>query len=283
MLLLIFTMTATGCKKKIADKDGAALRYTYKDIEKDDLEGLFTLNADGTFSPLPDNLPGFAGATDEADPTRFLWYTDNGENFTNLIPTVTPDTPIVIVYNDDSSMPEKTSWYLERYEPVGATIGAHVKLGTDKTMYLSEEEMLDGTSASKAFKSSETSSRDEEHALMEVSGASVKLPIDNVDENINMLLGLTYGKKYTFKYLQGTKTKKVNIIADAYAFRSKEKINLNAPYKKTENGYFIINFPMGLKKGFYYISDLGFFYYDGGIGGNAGAQTQEIPDGQGEE
>lgn len=263
--LLLFSTAATGCKKKIADKDGAALRYSFRDIESEELEGLFTLNEDKTFSPLPDDLPGFAGATDYADPARFLWYTDNGESFTDLIPTVTPETPIVIIYNDNSSMPDKNSWYLERYEPLGATIGAHIKLGKDKTMYLSEEDMLAGTSAKKIFKSSETKSKDEEHELMEVSGASVKLPIDNVDENINMLLGLTYGKKYTFKYLQGTKTKKINIIADAYAFQSKEIITLSAPYKQTENGYFIINFPMGLKKGFYYISDLGFFYYDGGL------------------
>lgn len=262
---MAFSVAGTGCKKKIADKDGAALRYSFKDIEDDELEGLFTLNSDDTFSPLPDEIPGFAGETNEASPDRFIWYTDNGENFTSLIPTVTPKTPIVIIYNDDSSMPDKNSWYLERYEAVGATIGAHIRLGTDKTMYLSEEDMLAGTSAKKVFKSKETSSKDEEHELMEVSGASVKLPIANVDENMNLLLGLTYGKKYTFKYLQGTKTKKVNIISDAYAFQSKEIITLNAPYKQTENGYFIINFPMGLKKGFYYISDLGFFYYDNGV------------------
>lgn len=272
--MLIFSLTASGCKRKIADKDGAALRYSFKDIEKEELEGLFTLNEDETFSPLPDSIPGFAGITEKADASRYIWYTDNGENFTSLIPTVTPETPIVIIYNDDSSMPDKNSWYLERYEALGATIGAHVKLGADKTMYLSEEDILAGTSAKKTFKSDETKSRDEEHELMEVSGASVKLPIQNVDENINMLLGLTYGKKYTFKYLQGTKTKKVNIIADAYAFQSKEIINLSAPYKQTENGYFIINFPMGLKKGFYYISDQGFFYYDGGMS-NAGTETAE--------
>ena len=225
----------------------------------------YTLNEDETFSPLPDGLPGFQGVTEESTPDRFVWYTDNDENFTDLIPTVTPDTPIVIIYNDDSSMPDKNSWYLERYEPLGATIGAHIRLDPDKTMYLCEEEMLPGTSASKVFKSSETQSKDEEHELMEVSGAEVKLPISNVEENINMLLGLTYGKKYTFKYLQGTKTRSVNLIADAYAFQSKERIAMNAPYKQTENGYFIINFPVGLQKGFYYISDLGFFYYNGGM------------------
>lgn len=267
-LLLIIAMMAgtfTGCKKKIADKDGAALRYTYEEIEEERLEGLFTLNADGTFSPLPDNVPGYAGATTGEDPTRFLWYTDNGENFTSLIPTVTPETPIVLIYNDDKSMPEKTSWYLEEYEPLGATIGMHVRLDPDKTMYLCEEEMLDGTSANDVYKSSETKSKDEEHELMEVSGASSKLPISNVETNVNMLLGLTYGKKYTFKYLQGTKTKEVSIIADAYGFKSKQIIPMTVPYEQTELGYFVINFPVGLQRGFYYISDLGFFYYNGGM------------------
>ena len=255
----------TGCKKKIADKDGAALRYSYDKIEEEGYEGLFTLNKDGTFSPMPDDVPGFAGRTSDADPSRFLWYTDNGENFTNLIPTVTPETPIVIIYNDDKAMPAKNSWYLERYEALGATIGAHVKLDPDKSMYLSEEDMLEGTSAKSRFSSKETKSKDEDHELMEISGASVKLPISNVETNINMLLGFTYGKKYTFKYLQGTKMKKVSIIADAYAFQSKEVIPMSAPYEQTENGYFVINFPMGLERGFYYISDLGFFFYDGGM------------------
>ena len=98
---------------------------------------------------------------------------------------------------------------------------------------------------------------------MEVSVASVKLPINNVENNISMLLGLSYGKKYSFKYLQGTKTRAVSITADTYAFRSKEMIPMTAPYKQMENGHFIINFPLGLESGYYYISDLGFFYYDG--------------------
>ena len=262
MICVLSSIPLAGCKKKIADKDGAALRYSYNDIEKKKLEGLFTLNADGTFSPLPSDIEGFTGTTKASSPDRYIWYTDNGENFTELIPTVTPETPIVIIYDSDKSMPDKDSWYLERYEPMGPTIGAHVKLGKDKTMYLSEEGILPNTSAEKVFKDSENSSRDDDHALMEVSGASVKLPIDNVEPSMEMLLGLSYGKKYTFKYLQGTKTKSVDIIADAYSFQSKELLPISAPYKKTENGYFIINFPIGLKSGFYYITDLGFFYYE---------------------
>ena len=159
-------------------------------------------------------------------------------------------------------MPEKNSWYLERYDPLGATVGAHIYLASDKTMYISEEDMLAGTSAKRSFTDKNNKSRDKEHALIEVSGSSVKLPIKNVEPNVRMLLGLTYGKKYTFKYLQGTKTKKVSLIADAYAFQSKEIIPMQAPYQQTDKGYFIINMPTGLKKGFYYISDLGFFYYN---------------------
>lgn len=264
-LLLAVVMAAgmmTGCKKKIADKDGASLRYTYSDIEDEELEGLFTLNADKTFSPLPDSLPGFGGTAAESDPSRFVWYTDNGQEFTDLIPVVTEETPIVIIYNSDKAMPALDSWYLERYEPLGATIGAHIDLTPDKKMYLTEEGILEGTSAEKAFESRKTRSKDEKHELIEVSGASVKLPIDNVEPNVGMLLGLTYGKRYTFKYLQGTKTKKLSIIADTYAFQSKEIISMQAPYKQTEDGYFIINMPSGLMRGFYYISDLGFFYYE---------------------
>ena len=253
-LLLILVLSAgvlSGCKKKIADRDGASIRYDYKDIEEQGLEGLFTLNEDKTFSPLPDNLPGYAGTTSETKLDRFVWYTDNGQSFTELIPTVTEETPIVIIYDSDKGMPEKNSWYLERYDPLGATVGAHIYLASDKTMYISEEDMLAGTSAKRSFTDKNNKSRDKEHALIEVSGSSVKLPIKNVEPNVRMLLGLTYGKKYTFKYLQGTKTKKVSLIADAYAFQSKEIIPMQAPYQQTDKGYFIINMPTGLKKGFY--------------------------------
>ena len=262
LMLTLIIGTLTGCKKKIADKDGAALRYDYDQIEKEKMEGLFTLNEDKTFSPLPDELPGYAGAVTEADPTRFIWYTDNGQNFTDLIPTVTASTPVVIVYDSNKTMPEKNSWYLERYEALGATIGAHILLEQDKTMYLSEVDMLAGTSAKKVFSDSDQRSRDDKHELLEVSGASVALPIQNVETNINALLGLSYGKRYTFRYLQGTKTKKASIVADTYIFQSKEIITLQAPYQQTDKGYFIINMPAGLKSGFYYISDLGFFYYN---------------------
>lgn len=260
--MLVFTLPSCH-RKTVADKDGAATRYSFNEIEDEKYEGLFTLNSDGTFSPLPEKVPGFDGKTDKADPERFLWYTDNRQDFTSLIPTVTSETPIVIIYDSDRTMPDKSYWYLEKYRPLGATIGAHVKLDKDKTMYLTED-TLKGTSAERVFESAENSSKDNEHTLMEVSGGSVKLPIDNVEPNVNMLLGLDYGKKYTFKYLQGTKTKKVDLVADVQAFQSEELIVMNAPYKQTEDGYFIINMPLGLSRGFYYISDLGFFFYEGG-------------------
>lgn len=250
-------------KPKIADKDGAAKRYTMTEITKEGYEGIFTMNEDDTFSPLPGDIPGYEGSTDETSPERFLWYTDNGVSFTELIPKVNNETPLVIIYNDDSSMPKKDSWYLERYEPLGPTIGAHVWLDEDKTMYLSEKDMLEGTSAYEVLSSSETQSRDEDHELQEISGSDVKLPIKNVERNTDILRGLTYGKKYAFKYLQGTRTKRVDIVADTYAFQSAEVIEMNAPYNQTENGYFILNLPLGIAKGFYYISDMGFFYFTG--------------------
>lgn len=262
-IILLFSLT--GCKeKKLADRDGAVKRYTYEEIDSEGFEGLFTLNSDDTFSILPSGLPGFDGRTDQKDPTRFVWYTDNGQSFTDLIPTVTEKTPIVIIYNSDASLPDKTTWYLEKYRPLGATIGAHVYLDYEDNMYLTEEGMLPGTSAAQAYRSASNNSKDKEHELVEISGASSKLPIKNVDMNNSLLLGLDYGKKYTFKYLQGTKPKAVDLIADAYAFQAEEYIPLTSPYKQTENGYFEINLPEGLASGFYYVSDLGFFYYEGG-------------------
>lgn len=260
--LLLMSGSLASCKEPVvADKDGAAMRYTMDEIEEEGYEGLFTLNTDETFSPLPADVPGYKDVTEETDPERSLWYTDNNVSFTELIPKVNSETPIVVIYNNDSAMPEKTSWYLERYEALGATFGAHIWLDEDKTMYISEEDALEGTSAEDVLSSG--NSEDENHEIQEISGSSTKLPIQNVENNVRMLLGLTYGKKYTVKYLQGTKTKTVDIIADTYGFQSSEIIPMNAPYLQTEKGYFIINLPAGIKKGFYYISDLGFFYYTG--------------------
>lgn len=257
ILTLMFVFTSCG-ERKIADEDGASLRYTYAEIEEEGLAGLFTLNKDKTFSPLPTNVPGFAGLTTNSDLSRYIWYSDSVSNFTSLIPIVTTNTPIVAIYGNDQEMPDIGSWYVERYKFLGSTIGAHITLTEDKKMYISVGDSLSGTTASDTFSTEETN--DERHEIIEISNATA-LPINNVDTNMDVLLGLEHNKVYSFKYLQGTKTKAIDLLADTYIFQSYKFIRLYSPYKKTDKGYFVINLPTNLDPGYYYISDLGFFKY----------------------
>lgn len=257
ILFLILVMSLTACRKPIADKNGNSLRLTYKEVEEEGRSGLFVLNKDETFSPAPAMVPGFDGATDETRASRYLWYTDADENFSSLIPVVSKDTPLVIIYNATSDIPEK--WYVEKYANKGYTIGTHISLGDDKTMYIAVDEALAGTSAAKIFEKAELSGG--EYPLNSVSGGSSNLPIENVDTNMRMLLGLEKNKEYTFTFFSGTKLEKVDLIADTAVFQSSKVTQLKTPYKKTDKGYFIINLPYNLDPGYYYLSDLGFFKY----------------------
>lgn len=255
--LIVLMIALTGCgKQATATKDGNKVKESYKDIEENKESGIYVLNQDKTFSPILPDLPGYAGSTSKSSSDRYVWYTDNDTNVTNLIPTVTPSTPLVAIYNNTSDMP--TDWYIERYKSKGYTVGMHISLADDKTMQIIPEDKLSGTSAASALK--KISGDDDEYTINSISGASV-LPIDNVDNNMMILLGFEKNKEYTFEFYQGTKLRRINMLADTRIFQSSQYIALKDPYKKTSKGYFIINLPINLQSGYYYLSDIGFFRY----------------------
>ena len=259
LLLLsgVITIGMTGCgKTATATKDGNAIKYTYDEIEEDNGSGIYVLNKDKTFSPILSDLPGYAGSTDEASSSRYVWYTNNKTNVTSLIPTVTPGTPLVAIYDSSDDMPDE--WYLERYKSKGYTVGMHITLGDDKTMQIEADDALSGSSAESALSS--ISNGDDTYNVSAISGSS-SLPINNVDTNMSILLGFEKNKVYTFEFYQGTKLQKTDIYADTRIFQSTQYISLKDPYKKTSKGYFIINLPLNLEDGYYYLSDIGFFRY----------------------
>ena len=259
VLLIGIMMCAmlTGCGKSAsATKDGNSLRLSYEDIEKDDGSGIYVLNKDKTFSPILSDMPGYSGSTDRASSERYVWYTDNKTNITSLIPTVTQGTPLVAIYDSSDDMPDE--WYLDRYKNKGYTVGMHITLGDDKSMQILSEDPLSGSSAENAL--SQLSADDDSYNISAISGSS-SLPINNVDKNMMILLGFEKNKVYTFDFYQGTKLQKVDIYADTRIFQSSQYISLKEPYKKTSKGYFIINLPLNLEDGYYYLSDLGFFRY----------------------
>lgn len=257
LILLLTISLLTGCgKSATASKDGTSLALTMEEIEKDNRNGIFVLNKNKTFSPVISDLPGFAGETAEAANDRYVWFTDNSTDISSLIPVATPGTPLVAIYDSTKDMP--AVWYLEKYEDKGYTIGAHIFLDEDNTMLIQAADTLSGTSAENELGAA--SGSDDSYEISEISGSPV-LPIDNIDNNMGILLGTQANKLYTIKFYRGTKETVTDIYADARIFQSSKYVEMKNPFKKTSQGYFIINLPMNLEDGYYYLADLGFFRY----------------------
>ena len=258
-LIVVLCLSLTGCgKSAVATKDGNSLKITKEDLEKEGREGIFVLNEDKTLTPILTSLPGYSGGTKKSDPSRYIWFTDNKHNVTNIIPEVTPKTPLVAIYNSNSKLPGEL--YLEKYDDKGYTIGAHIYTDDNKSMILYKKNTLDGTTANDVLSLIEGS--DEEYQIESISGTKNNvLPIGNVDNNMELLLGFQKGKLFNFKFFRGTKTEEVELKADTRVFQSSKITELKDPYKKTSQGYFIINLPLNLSEGYYYLSDIGFFRY----------------------
>jgi len=76
---------------------------------------------------------------------------------------------------------------------------------------------------------------------------------------MELLLGLKKDKLYKIRYYQGTKEREVTFQADTKVFQSEKYIPISTPYRKTNRGYFVVNLPLNLANGYYYLSDIGFF------------------------
>lgn len=258
LIILIGALAFLGfklTKKPVADKDGNQLRLTMEEIEETGRTGIFVLNKDGTFSPCIDQMPAYQGATSDYSPDRFVWYVEEDDEVSKLIPTVTDDSQLVAIFNQDDELAE--THYLEKYKFRGYTIGAHVEIVGDRTLYLSQEGALSGSQAASVF-TVMAENTDDKYEIAEISGSDV-LPINNVEPNMMALLGLDGGKLYQIKYYRGTKEEAQVFKADTKIFQSEKYIPITTPYTKTGKGYFIINLPVNLSDGYYYISDMGFF------------------------
>lgn len=241
-----------------ADKNGNPLRYSFDELEEKGITGLFVHNEDDTFSPAIRKMPNYQGASGEASADRYIWYVESDKDMDDLIPTVKSGSELVVIYNTDGDLPG--SYYLERYSLRGYTIGAHIRISEDKTMYLISDDCLPGSQAKAVFDKMEKNT-DDEYTIAGISG-SEKLPIGNVDPNMELLLGLEHDKLYKIRYYQGTKEREVTFKADSKVFQSEKYIPITTPYNKTDKGYFIVNLPENLARGYYYLSDVGFFRYE---------------------
>lgn len=259
LLVLIAALILTGCvnNEPVADEEGNRLYITGEEmgLEGTGREGIFVMNEDGTFSPVINEFEGYQGETSESSPERYIWFTNNSTNLSDLIPTVGKNAPLVMIYDSDESMP--ASFTLERYVFRGYTIGCHIYRGPDNSLYFSTDGTLNSSYAGNTMSQVKEGT---EFKISTINGSDA-LPYENVDNNMQMILGLEKNKYYDFEFYQGTKYRKLTTVADTLVLQSSEVIKLNNPYSKTKEGYFLINLPDNLEEGYYYICGKGLFKY----------------------
>ena len=258
-LLLCLTFFLSACEGEEAlPSDGGMLFLSSDEVgqyETSGREGFFVLNEDKTFTPLCASMTGFSKMAKEEDRTRFLWYTDNLYSITDLVPHVNKDKKLVILGNSSGSIPATIT--IEKYEDRGITLGLHIYKDDAGKMYLIPKEYLSTSDGSKAG----DLSSEKKVEIVSVNGSEI--PLGNIDNNIEMLLGLEDGKYYTFGFYIGTKYQELEVKADTKVLQSEGVLTVSNPYISTKEGYFIVNLPANMAKGYYYVNNAGILYYEG--------------------
>ena len=273
VLTLAFGLTACGFDNgqdnTIATEDGHILKYDLDSIKNSGLNGFYVKNKDNTFSPV------MAGMENHSDNTNvssvfdkksigenFVWFTDTDViKLKNIIPVVSKKTPLVGFFETTDDMPEK--YYLEKYEPLGYTIGCTFVLSEDQSTMSLSTDLLCSNSTMAAYV--DEIGIDGEYEVVKFNEKN-DVPKGNVDGETGLLMGLEKNKPYQIGYYDGTVYNSTTsndfvLRADTQAFKESRIINLNIPFKKTTDNVFAINLPDNLEEGYYYINDYGFFYY----------------------
>ena len=128
-----------------------------------------------------------------------------------------------MIYDHDKNMPQ--TYYLEKYAYRGYTIGCHIYREPDNSLYFSTEGYLSTSNAGESV--SEVSG--DIYRISTINGSDI-LPHKNVDNNMQLLLGLEKDKYYDFEFYQGTKYRKLTTIADTIVLQSEDMMILNNPY-----------------------------------------------------
>ena len=253
MLMAMLLFSSCSDEQTLTDEDGNSLELAYYEIEDD---GFYVYNKKTeTFRSVMNGATGYQGLTTEQDPSRYVWLGSEGHNVADLIPEVDNKDNILVLVIKDGSMPE--SYVLEKYKRMGYTIGVNFTFGeTGDTLYLDPQNPCETSMAEEKAKAV-----DNDLLPVHRINGSKELPFENIDTDINMLLGLEKDKRYRVNVFEGTKYTKIDFIADTIAFKSEQLIPLETPYIVTEDNYFVINLPKNLKSGYYYINDGGLFKY----------------------
>jgi hypothetical protein len=264
-ILLIFS--SCGEKAKPWSEDGSILKLT----AETPLSGFYVKNTpdkegNTTVSPLfnsfsETDLNQELSSDDETKEVetegkdKYIWFPDTKKvKMTNLIPVVSKDTPLIFTSEEEPL----DSIFIEGYYPLGYTVGTSFKLlSDDRTVMIMPDLSLEDTTAAKALKDY----TDGEYEISKINN-SKDIPLANIDNNCYKLTGLERMMVYQFSFFQGTKEHTFNALAETNLFVSKnDGVQVTSPFTKTQNGYFFVNLPENLEKGYYYIKDYGLFYF----------------------
>lgn len=257
ILLLTLLSSCGGNDQTSISKDGGMLFLTLDDIKDKKMEGFYVKNSDDTYTPVMAVADGYAGETssDENLSQRYLWFTNNTINKSDLIPTVTSSTPLVAIFAKDKDMP--SLYTLEKYAYKGYTIGCHIYKDQDDTLIMDTSDTLDDSSAGQGMEDYD----DQDYYIISKLNGSDDLPVKNIDNNMQILLGLEKDKYYEIEFYRGTYYETLTTVADTLILQSEDLIVLQNPYKRTTNGYFTMVLPDNLEAGYYYICGYGLFRY----------------------
>lgn len=264
--MMIVAISLTACTSSdehvAANKKGDIKCLSLNDIYSNDLHGFYVVNDDETLSPVMAAAEGYSGEAMETDPTRYVWWTnidtkDSSIDYEKLIPVVTEDNPLVLTCKTTDDMPEEFN--IEKYQNLGFTIGASVGLSeTGESMFFITDETCSKSDFATKVEGNELGSTME---IAQINNLQT-LPLQNVDTDINKLIGLDENKYYKFKLRIGTRTSSVDFKADTQVMKAEEFISLSIPYQQTDKQYFIISLPDNMEDGYYYINDAGMFKYE---------------------
>lgn len=255
LIIAMFCLTLTACSEKqtLTNEKGEMLMYSLKDLSEN---GFYVHDKkEDTFTPLMNASDDYGGLTLEYDPYRYIWFGSDEYDLEALIPKVDADRYELVLYQvNESDMPE--SYVLERYKKAGYTLGVKFGFGdTGNEMFMMPKETCESSMAASIL------TEDDEFLPVYTINGKKKLPLNNIDTDICVLLGLEKGKKYDLQYFDGTRLKEATLLADTVVFKAKQLLELESPLKKTEKGYFVVKLPVNLKNGYYYINDVGLFKF----------------------
>lgn len=254
LLTVIMLFTLTSCKQPIADEHGNMLYYKYSEIKEN---GFYVHNiADDTFTPLNNGASGYQGQATEVDTSRYIWLGNNELDLIKLTPVVdNKNTELVAIFKGEGSVPSLV--VLEEYKNLGYTLGVQFTVSPDnKTLYIDNTNVCD-SSMMKSVLEKHTSTQLPIYSINE----NQELPITNVDREINMLLGLEKNKPYEISFFDGTTYDSEVVKADTMVLKSKDLVTIKSPFKKTRQGYFVVNLPENINSGYYYVNSSGMFAF----------------------